>query len=390
MSGELHSATGSDLPAPDQEKMIISVAYAHHSEGQRSFKLDVDIQLPGTGVTALFGSSGSGKTTLLRCIAGLTRPDTAHLQIGQSVWQDDNHFELPHRRALGYVFQDANLFAHLNAADNIRYGMRRRNNNVAESDYAHMLEMLDLQSLVNKFPHQLSGGERQRVAIARALLSQPHLIIMDEPLASLDGRRKDEIMIYLNRIKTESQVPILYVTHAVDEVTRLADHVVLLDAGSVVKQGSPSEVFSVADLPLPDDQEQGVIIEGQIHAKDEQWQLNAVALIKEVALKKEVAPEHQVWVRDSGEQIGTRVHLQILARDVSIALSNQTDTSITNRLAAEVVEVAPDADPAFASVRLQVGQHHLIARLTRRSVAQLALQPGMPVWAQIKSVALVR
>lgn len=203
------------------------------------FGLDVDLQLPGRGVTALYGHSGSGKTTCLRCIAGLERADQGFIQVNDEVWQDSDNkvFVAPHKRALGYVFQEASLFPHLSVLANLEFGLKRIPKPQRRVDMAHASELLGISHLLDRHPQHLSGGERQRVGIARALLTSPKLLLMDEPLAALDAQRKSEILPYLQRLHDELDIPVLYVSHSQDEVARLADHIVLLSHGKALASG---------------------------------------------------------------------------------------------------------------------------------------------------------
>lgn len=238
---------------------------------------------------------------------------------------------------------------------------------------------MGIAALLDQYPGQLSGGEQQRVAIARSLLVQPRVLLMDEPLAALDTTRKQEILPYLEQLPALFDIPILYVSHAIDEVARLADHMVVLEQGKVAAQGSLTDVFSRIDLPARFGDQTGVVLMGTIIERDTQWHLSRLSF-----------GSGNLWVRDSGDEVGQTLRIRILARDVSIALAQHDDTSIANRIFAEVIEIAPDLDEAMALLRLKVGMHYLIARLTKRSVAHLQLVVGQKVWAQVKSVALVR
>jgi molybdate transport system ATP-binding protein len=343
------------------------------------FSLAADLRLPGRGVIALFGPSGSGKTTLLRCFAGLQRAPGGRLVVNGECWQDESRglFVPPHRRALGYVFQDANLFPHLDVQRNLEFGWRRVPAAQRRVAWDRALELLGIGHLLARSPANLSGGERQRVGIARALLASPSLLLLDEPLASLDVARKREILPYLERIHDELSIPVLYVSHAPDEVARLADHIVVLEEGRVLACGPLAQTLARLDLPIHLGEQAGVVLEGSIVERDAQWHLARVDI-----------GAGSLWVRDAGTALGHRVRVRILARDVSIALA-QTDSSIVNALAATVVDSGDDDHPALVLVRLRVGDDLLLARLTRRSAAHLGLAPGMPVWAQIKAVALL-
>lgn len=342
------------------------------------FTLDVDLDLPGRGVTALFGHSGSGKTTLLRLIAGLVHAPNGYLAMKGEIWQDARTCLPTHKRPLGYVFQEASLFPHLTARGNLEYGMKRSAERLDTAALDHIIDLLGIGGLLERWPHQLSGGERQRVAIARALALKPRLLLMDEPLSGLDLKRKQEILPYLERMRDELDIPMLYVSHAPDEVARLADHIVVLEAGKVVVQGPLEETLARVDLPIRLGEDAGVVLEGEIAEFDADWHLARVAFAG-----------GSLWVRDSGIPIGRSVRMRILARDISIALEPHTDSSILNILPATIEEQRNDAHPALALVRLNTGGVPLVARITRRSVARLGLRPGRTVWAQIKAVALV-
>ena len=348
------------------------------NKGADGFSLDINVDIPGRGVTAIFGESGSGKTTFLRCVAGLEKAPQGNLVINGSTWQDNRTFLPTHKRPLGYVFLEASLFPHLSAQGNLNYAIKRSDEPVSEEFYEKVVSTMGIKNILTRLPNQLSGGERQRVAIARALLIQPRILLMDEPLAALDNKRKQEILPYLERLHNSFDIPILYVSHSMDEVARLSDHVVVLHEGKVSAQGSLKEVFSRMDSPVQFTQESGVILQGRIVEKDSQWNLMSVAF-----------SGGKLWLHDSGEAINEPVRIRVLARDLSLALNNHNDTSILNRLEAEVLEVAPGPNNAMAMVRLKAGDDYLIARVTHRSVAHLDIKPGKKLLAQIKSVAIV-
>ncbi len=364
----------------------------HHKSIHARFKLsdkngqtflDVDTEIPATGITAIFGHSGSGKTSLLRCIAGLEKEKPGRLCIdneGQkTIWQDDNLFVPTHKRPIGYVFQEASLFPHLSAQKNLNYAIKRADAPVSSEFYQRVIKVMGIESILKRYPHQLSGGERQRIAIARALLIQPRLLLMDEPLAALDHQRKQEILPYLERLHKSFNIPILYVSHSMDEVARLADHILVLDKGKVIAAGELTEVFSRIDLPQRLEEESGVILNGKVTEKDTQWQLMCISFA-----------EGHIWLPDSGETLEQEVRIRVLAKDVSLALSNHADTSIVNRIPVRVSDIKSDQDKAMSLVRLTMGSEYLVSKLTRRSVHNLGLTQGMKVWAQIKSVAIVR
>lgn len=353
------------------------------------FTLDVALELPGRGVTALFGPSGSGKTTLLRCIAGLER-GAGRLEVNGEVWQDEQAFLPPHRRAIGYVFQEASLFPHLTVRGNLEYGMRRKQHahlamhslrNGASADFARLdpiVELLGIDALLPRRADCLSGGERQRVAIARALLTAPRLLLLDEPLAALDHARKQEILPYLERLRDELDIPLLYVSHAASEVARLADHIVVMADGRSVTHGPLAETLARVDLPLRLGDDAGVVFEGRVAERDAEWHLARVAF-----------DGGELWVRDTGHAVGQTVRLRVLARDVSVALSRHDDVSIMNLLPASVTAHVGEDHPSLVLVQLRSGNTTLLARLTRRSAQRLDLAPGRQVWLQIKAVAVV-
>ncbi|MHB1299953.1 MAG: molybdenum ABC transporter ATP-binding protein [Burkholderiales bacterium] len=343
---------------------------------RKDFTLQVDLSLPSRGVTALFGPSGSGKTTLLRCMAGLEHAPDGYLSVAGEIWQDGGYFLPTHKRPLGYVFQEASLFPHLDIQRNLEYGMRRTGIRRIELDGA--IELLGIAHLLKRRPENLSGGERQRVAIARALLVNPGILLMDEPLAALDLARKQEILPYLEKLHEELEIPILYVSHSPDEVARLADHIVVLDKGRAVAQGPLSETLARLDLPIRLGEDAGVVIEAVIGARDEAWHL----------IRADFSGG-ELWVRDNGMPVGRSVRVRILARDVSLALTHQEHTSILNLLQGKVMEIADDAHPAQSLVRVEVGGTPIVSRLTKRSAASLGLAPGQPVRVQIKTVALI-
>ena len=345
------------------------------------FSLDVELDLPARGVTALFGHSGSGKTTLMRCIAGLDRAPDGRLSLNGEVWQDADTFLPTHKRPIGYVFQEASLFPHLTARGNLEYGMKRSAKALDRAALDHIIDLLGIGDLLDRRPDQLSGGERQRVGIARALAVKPRLLLMDEPLAALDLARKQEILPYLERLHEELEIPVLYVSHAPDEVARLADHIVVMRDGRAVASGPLTETLARLDLPIHLGEDAGVVLDAVVAERDAQWQL-ARATFKD-------NPDAGVWVRDGGHAIGHPVRVRILARDVSLAITRHTGTSIQNILPGVVTELGDDTHPALALVKINVGGAALVARLTRRSAHDLNLTPGQIVYAQIKAVALI-
>jgi len=342
------------------------------------FTLNLELSLPGRGLTAIFGQSGSGKTTLLRCIAGLERADRGFLSFNGEVWQNEQTFLPTHRRPLGYVFQEASLFPHLTVLGNLRYGLIRSKEE-QRVNLDHVIELLGIGALLERKPERLSGGERQRVGIARALAVSPRILLMDEPLAALDLARKQEVLPYLERLRDELEIPILYVTHSPDEVGRLANHLVALEGGSVVAQGPLAETLARVDLPIRLGEERGVVLEGTVAERDENWHLERVEF-----------PGGSLWMRDRGVPLGHTVRVRIPSGGISLSRVPQHESSILNTLAGMVEEVGDDDHPAHSMIRVRVGESMLLARITKRSVAALDLHPGLPVWAQVKSVAVAQ
>jgi molybdate transport system ATP-binding protein len=351
---------------------------------RRDFTLDVDLALPARGVTAIFGPSGSGKTTLLRCLAGLERPAEARIVVNDATWEDTAAgVSVPTwQRPLGYVFQEASLFDHLDVRGNLAFGRRRvRAPGALEPGALEpdaLVAMLDIAHLLQRRPHELSGGERQRVAIARALATQPRILLLDEPLAAVDIARRQEILPWLERLRDELHVPMLYVTHAADEVARLAGHLVLLDAGRCVAAGPLAETLARVDLPLLAGDEAAALLEGQVAELDARWSLARIAFAG-----------GSLWLADAGLAPGRAVRVRVLARDVSIVREPAHATSIQNVLPCTIRSIVPAGHPSQATVQLACGDSLLLARVTARAVHQLQLVPGDRVWAQVKSAALV-
>lgn len=344
------------------------------------FALDVDLELPGHGVTALFGPSGAGKTSILRAIAGLEPLTTGRLVVGGATWQDTARgiFVPAHRRAVGYVFQDADLFDHLDVRGNLAFGARRARVADLDRKLTAVAARLGLESLLDRRPGTLSGGERRRAAVARALLVEPAVLLMDEPLAGLDDERRREIMPWLERLHRESSLPILYVSHALDEVARLADHLVVLDQGRVTAAGPLGETLAGLEPPLRLGEDAGVVLEAVIGERDAPWHL----------CRADFAGG-SLWLRDGGRPVGGTARVRILARDVSLALAAPEGSSILNTLPGRIDAVVDDAHPALALVRVRIGSSALLARVTRRSAAALRLEPGATVWVQVKSAAIM-
>lgn len=350
---------------------------AHFHRDWPGFSLDVELELPARGVTAIFGRSGSGKTTLLRCIAGLERAQPGRLIFKGEVWQDERTFLPVHQRPLGYVFQEASLFPHLTVLGNLRYGLTRvKTASMVSLEQA--VELLGISHLLMRKPEHLSGGERQRVGIARALAVNPRILLMDEPLAALDLARKQEILPYLERLHDEMAFPVLYVTHSPDEVARLADHLVVMEDGRVQGHGPLAETLARLDLPLRIGQERETVLEGTVAELDATWHLARVDF-----------PGGSIWTRDRAIPLGRRVRVRVPSGGVSLCLSRPEDTSILNIIPGIVEEIADDGHPGLTLVRVRLGNSAVLARVTKRSLAALALTPGQSVWVQVKSAAVM-
>ena len=341
------------------------------------FALDVDLELPDRGISAILGPSGSGKTTLLRAIAGLEKDPEGFCRIGSELWQDGERFVPSHRRSLGFVFQEASLFDHLSVRANLEYSLKRLPEDRRRVGLSEAVDLLNIERLLERENHALSGGERQRVAIARALLRSPSLLLLDEPLASLDRSSKREILPYLERLHDELAMPVLYVTHATEEAARLADHLVLLEAGRVRAVGPTGELLTRLDLAQDQGTESEAIVEAVVAEHDQAFQLTYLDFAGgRFSVAGNVVP------------VGRRIRLRVLARDVSLTLQPQTGTSILNIFPAAVDDLAVTG-PAQVLVRLDMAGVPVLARITRKSADGLGIEPGRRVFAQIKAVALL-
>lgn len=334
-----------------------------HAIRRDDFALDVDVQIPARGVTGLFGESGSGKTTLLRCIAGLENSESRDVRP-------------VHKRGVGYVFQEPQLFPHLSVRRNIEYGLRRSAS--SRVDQAQVVEMLGLGNLLERKPNALSGGEAQRAAIAAVLLRSPQLVLMDEPLASLDERRKDELLPYLDRLHDELSVPMIYVSHSIDEVSRLCDHLLLIEKGKIVGNGGLQPMLSRLDLPMLSGRNAGSVINATPETYDSDYDLTSFNI-----------SGGTLSVPGQFDLNASSVRLRVAASDVSICLTKPEKTTILNVLAARVDDVHV-ASPSSSLVRLAIGSNYLLAKITKRSVVRLDIKKGDRVFAQVKSVTVRR
>lgn len=348
---------------------------------RKKFSIEAKISLEQYGITTLFGPSGSGKSTLIELVAGLLRADRGRIAVGDRVLYDSaaGINLAPERRHLGLVFQDARLFPHLSVRSNLVYGMRRRAAAERRLAVDDIVGLLGIGHLLTRRPFQLSGGERQRVAIGRALLTSPDLLLMDEPLASLDQPRKNEILPFIRRLPAELSIPVIYVSHALEEVIRLSDRVVVLANGAVRASGPVEDILSRPDLaPLTGRFWAGAVIDAEIADHDPVYGLTGLRFAGGTLLVPRL--DHPA---------GTEVRVRIRSRDVSLSLERPQGTSVLNAIPVTVVSVAED-DVAQADVVLDAAGTRLLARITRRSVAQLGLVPGKAAFAMIKAASVDR
>ena len=344
------------------------------------FQLQVEACLPARGVTALFGPSGCGKTSLLRALAGLEPRARGRIRLGDEVWQDEGRFLPPHRRPVGYVFQHAVLFPHLDVRGNLDFARRRRGEGQG-AGFDEVVELAGIGHLLARDTPTLSGGERQRVALARALLTAPRLLLLDEPLAALDRQARAELMPCLEHLHEALAIPVLYVTHAIDEVARLADQLLLLAAGRVEASGPLAELLTRLDLSPAGSDEALAVIEARVIAVDADYHLTRLAFAGG-------GEGRELWLPGDTLPVGRAVRLAVHARDVSLALRAPAQSSILNIIPVRVDALAPSG-PAQVMVRLRADDVPLLARVTRKSEAALGLHPRQELFAQVKSVSLV-
>ena len=357
--------------------MSISVNIRHDFAG---FSLAVDFAVAEPGVTALFGRSGAGKSQTVQAIAGLMRPKSGVIALnGQTVLDTGRGtFVAPRFRRVGYVFQDSRLFPHMSVTSNLLYGWRRNGHPGGERAVSELVELLGVGHLLDRRPSALSGGERQRIALGRALLADPQVLLLDEPMAALDAERKAEIMPYLERLRDEARIPILYVSHSLEEVTRLADHMILLAAGKVAAEGPIYDVMARLDLfPFAEFSDGGAVIPMRVAAHLPRHALSRLAFAGgELLVPRLPAP------------VGEKVRVRLKATDILLSLNELNGAiSANNVLRAVVTEIREDAS-AYADVQLACGDTRMIARITRMSAERLALRRGLEVFAIIKAVSV--
>ncbi|MBR0656357.1 molybdenum ABC transporter ATP-binding protein [Plastoroseomonas arctica] len=352
-----------------------------HRYGAEGFALDVAFTAPADGVTALFGPSGSGKSSVLAAIAGLLRPDRGRVVLGGAAMLDTQRGVAlaPEARRCGVVFQDARLFPHMSVATNLRFGLRRAPAGAMGPGFEEVVALLGIEALLARRPAKLSGGERQRVALGRALLSRPRMLLMDEPLAALDAARRAEVLPFIARLRDAARIPILYVTHALDEVDALADRMVLMEDGRVRAADTVEAIAARTDLPLAARRDAGVLLPCQVAAHDGARGLTRLDFAGGALL-----------VPMRGDAVGTALRLRLRARDVAVALSRPEGVSMQNILPATLASISETGAPHEVFLRLAVGPSVLLARVTRDSVARLGLAPGMEIWALVKSVTFDR
>jgi molybdate transport system ATP-binding protein len=346
-----------------------------------AFALEAIFETPAQGFTALFGPSGCGKTTVLRCAAGLARLPNSYFAFRDEVWQDGREFRPPHARAVGFVFQEPSLFAHMSVRQNLLYGFRRAAaQGPAQIQFDDVVGLLGLEKLLERSPQRLSGGERQRVAVGRALLSQPKLLLMDEPLAALDRLAKEEILPYFEKLHASLAVPVLYVSHDLSEVERLADHTVLMERGRVIAAGPLRDLQCDPKSPLAHQPDAAVSLDAAIEAHDDAYGLTRLAL-----------KGGSLLVPELDDPIGKVKRIRVRASDVSLAHDVPTGSSIINSLPARVIA---SASGARSQIIVLVGLgpdgkgERLLSRVTLKSWERLAIGPGSAVQVQIKAVAL--
>jgi len=354
---------------------MLSVSVTKHHPG---FDLRASFELPTPGVAALFGRSGCGKSTLVDIIAGLAAPDGGCIELDQVVLLDTHRKVCvsAERRRIGYVFQDARLFPHLRVSGNLRYASTRATG-AAYVAFDTVVGLLDLGPLMERRTHQLSGGERQRVAIGRALLTQPRLLLLDEPLAALDNARREEVLPYLETLRDQLAIPMVYVTHRFEEVMRLATHLVLMDTGSVIAQGNVAELSLDPRLRAiigPD--EVGALVDGEVIGVDSGTKLTRVRI-----------GNGELHVPGNAFPAGAALRVQLLARDIIVSTRLPDHLSVRNALAGRITAIQAD-DETSDLITIDIGGSRVMARITAAATAQLSLHTGMPVWALVKSVSL--
>lgn len=341
---------------------------------QGDFQLDVVGETPLRGITGVFGPSGAGKTSFLRCLAGLEASARGSVSLGDEDWQNANLRRPTQQRHIGYVFQDARLFPNMSVRGNLEFGQRR--SKIQHYEFESVVEVLGLDKLLEQSPSSLSGGESQRVALGRALLRSPELILMDEPLAALDAARREEVLPFLERAHAKWRTPILYVSHNIDEICRVCDRLLIVDAGRLLAAGELQQVLLHTDLPVLAGSEAGAVLRAKRTDYDERFDLSRID-----------TGSVELWVPGALPETEQDVRIRIRANDVSLCLERPEKTSILNVLPAEVRRISGE-EGASSLLHLSIGKDFILARITRRSLVDLEIREGSKVYAQIKSIAV--
>lgn len=347
-----------------------------------NFTLDVEFDFPSSGITAITGASGCGKTTLLRCIAGLENAVIGDFHINGECWLDSqkNIFTPPNKRIVGYIFQDAALFPHMSVKQNLEYAYKRRNVDQHTIAWDDVIDSTGISKLVERNIGNLSGGEKQRVAIARALLSNPDILLMDEPVSSLDKKSRASITKLIGKIHNEHNIPIIYVSHDLEEISQLADRVMCIENGKVTDIGKVNDILSSFDKSFSHEETAHTIIQGEVVDYDRNYHLAKISFAG-----------GSLFISSPSIKRNSNVKLQIYARDVSISIKKPTGTSILNIVQASIIEVCPKKDShGQYIIKLDANDAILLAHITQRSLEDLKLEVGLGVYAQIKSVSVRR
>lgn len=341
------------------------------------FSMKADFNIPAKGVLGIFGHSGSGKTTILRSIAGLEKDLQGTIIFNDQIWLDNKIHLSSQDRKIGYIFQESLLFPHMSVNDNLHYGLKRTQKIATSAiNKKHLLELLNIGHLLNRQPHKLSGGEKQRIAIARALLKNPQMLLMDEPLAALDEKRKQEILPFLEDLHDELNIPMLYVSHSIDEVSRLCDRMIIMDHGSITFNGSMHEALISPKSSLATSDNAAAILEGKVVSYDKEFKLSSIETDNGNVI--------QVQGNFNKDRI---LRLKILANNISLCLSNTNDTTILNKLSGQIHALIEECE---SNILLQISIHNdiILARITKKAYQTLRLCLGQSVFVHIKSVAV--
>lgn len=343
---------------------------------RQDFSLEGDFKIPAKGVLGIFGHSGSGKTSVLRCIAGLERNARGRIEISNQIWMD-NTINLPsQQRNIGYIFQESRLFPHLNVLDNLEYGHRRRTSDHIAIDRTHLLELLNIGQLLSRKPHQLSGGEKQRVAIGRALLKNPELLLMDEPLASLDGERKLEILPFLDQLHKELSIPMIYVSHSLEEVSLLCDYMLVMEQGKIMFNGSLHDALTSNASPLSHASNAAAVLEGTVTKQEKEDQISTMQTVNGNNIQIQgLIP------------VGKHVRVRIRAADVSLVKKPATDSSILNIMEGTITDIVEEKN-AQVLLLIECKGDLLLARISKKSCKHLNLALDQIIFTQIKAISI--